>query len=69
LGTNEERDVCVGSSQVNMKLERWKENIISKAGKEIVIKVVVQALPQYAMSIFKISISNSKAIEQKIVTF
>ena len=52
-----------------MKLEGWKENTMSKAEKEILIKAVVQALPQYAMSIFKIPISVCWAIEQKIITF
>ena len=56
-------------ARVNMKLERWKENTISKAGKEILLKTVVQALPQYAMSIFKIPLSVCRAIEQKITAF
>ncbi|XP_030471056.1 uncharacterized mitochondrial protein AtMg00310-like [Syzygium oleosum] len=56
-------------ARVNMKLEGWKEKLISKAGKEILIKAVVQALPQYAMSIFKVPISICRAIEQKIAAF
>lgn len=52
-----------------MKLEGWKERLISKAGKEILIKSVVQALPQYAMSIFKIPISICRAIEKMIASF
>ncbi|XP_039161303.1 uncharacterized mitochondrial protein AtMg00310-like [Eucalyptus grandis] len=56
-------------ARVNMKLEGWKENLLSKAGKEILLKAVVHALPQYAMSIFKIPISICKAIEQKIASF
>ncbi|XP_039173493.1 uncharacterized protein LOC120295938 [Eucalyptus grandis] len=53
-------------ARVNKKLESWKENLLSKAGKEILIKSVVQAIPQYAMSIFKIPVSICKAIEKKI---
>lgn len=56
-------------AKVNMKLESWKEKLLSKAGKEILIKAVVQALPQYAMSIFKLPISVCKAIEQRIAAF
>lgn len=52
-----------------MKLLGWKEKLLSKAGKEILIKAVVQALSQYAMSLFKIPISVCKAIEQRIATF
>ena len=33
----------------------WKEKFISKAGKEILIKTVAQAIPTYTMGIFKIS--------------
>jgi len=46
-------------ARVNIKLEGWKENLISKAGKEILINTMVQALLQYAMSIFKIPFSMS----------
>lgn len=49
--------------RVNMKLEGWKEKLISKAGKEVLIKSAVQALPQYAMSIFKIPLSICRTIE------
>ncbi|XP_048138552.1 uncharacterized mitochondrial protein AtMg00310-like [Rhodamnia argentea] len=52
-----------------MKLEGWKETLISKAGKEILIKSVVQAIPQYAMSIFKIPTSICKSMERKIASF
>lgn len=53
-------------ARVNSKLESWKENLLSRAGKEILLKSVVQAIPQYAMSIFKILVSIIKAIEKKI---
>lgn len=54
---------------VNTKLEGWKENLISKAGKEILIKIVIQPLPQYATSIFKILVSICKSVEQKVANF
>lgn len=56
-------------ARVNSKMESWKENLLSRAGKEILLKSVVQAIPQYAMSIFKIPISIIKAIEKKIANF
>lgn len=55
--------------RVNSKLDGWKENLISKDGKEILIKSVVQAIPQYAMSIFKIPVSLCQSIEKKIARF
>ncbi|XP_071724703.1 uncharacterized mitochondrial protein AtMg00310-like [Rutidosis leptorrhynchoides] len=55
--------------RVNVKLDGWKENLISKGGKEILIKSVVQAIPHYAMSIFKIPVSLCQSIEKKIAPF
>jgi len=57
------------TARVEKKLEGWKEQLVSKAGKEVLIKMVVQALPQYAMNIFKIPISICRAIERKISAF
>lgn len=37
--------------KVNAKLDGWKESIISKGGKEVLIKSVVPAIPQYALEV------------------
>lgn len=56
-------------ARVERKLEGWKERLISTAGKEILIKTVIQAIPQYAMSVFKIPTSICHAIEKRIASF
>ena len=56
--------MVTGKSQVNTfkgvrekiakRVMRWRGKFISKVGQEILIKTVVQAIPTYTMSIFKI---------------
>ena len=40
--------------RVTKRVMGWKEKHISKAGKEVLIKMVAQAIPIYSMSLFKI---------------
>jgi len=40
--------------RVTKRVMRWKEKYISKAGREVLIKMVTQAIPTYSMSMFKI---------------
>ena len=56
--------MAIGNSKVNTfkdiqeKITKcvmgWKEKFISKAGREILIKTVAQAIPTYSMSLFKL---------------
>ena len=40
--------------RLDNKLSKWKEKMLSQAGKEILIKAMAQAIPKYIMSVFKL---------------
>ena len=48
---------------------RVEEKLLSQAGKEIMIKAVVQSVPTYSMSVFRLPISLLKDIEALIQKF
>ena len=54
VGRNKRSTFNAIKDKVAKKLEGWKEKILSKAGKEILIKAVAQSIPTYTMSCFKL---------------
>ena len=48
------------------KLHDWKEKLLSQPNKEVLIKVVVQAIPNYSMSCFRLSVGLCWEIEGMI---
>ena len=40
--------------RLDNKLSRWKEKLMCNVGKEILIKIVAQAMPTFTMSVFKL---------------
>ena len=55
--------------QVWKKIQGWEAKLLSQAGREILIKVVAQALPTYTMACFKLFISLCNEIESLICRF
>ncbi|XP_058774622.1 uncharacterized protein LOC131648906 [Vicia villosa] len=51
------------------KIKGWKEKFLTTAGKEILIKVVAQAIPTYVMSCYKLPILVCNEIEALIANF
>ena len=54
VGKNKKNTFRDIKERLAKKLAGWKEKLLSKAGKEVLIKAVVQAIPTYSMSCFKI---------------
>lgn len=48
------------------RMQGWKEKLLSQAGKEVMIKAVIQSIPTYSMSVFKLPVSLCKEIETMI---
>nr|DAD46191.1 TPA_asm: hypothetical protein HUJ06_004421 [Nelumbo nucifera] len=51
------------------RLQGWKSKLLSRVGKEVLIKYVAQAVPSYCMSTFMIPVSLSKELERMMNSF
>ena len=51
------------------KLQGWEEKLLSQAGREVLIKAVVQAIPTYTMNCFKLPIGLCEELEGLIRIF
>ena len=51
------------------KLQGWEGKLLSQAGREVLIKAVIQAIPTYAMGCFKLPLSLCHEIETMIKKF
>ena len=54
VGRNKKNTFKEVKAKLAKKLAGWKEKLLSKASKEVLIKAVAQAIPMYTMSCFKI---------------
>ncbi|XP_062100181.1 uncharacterized protein LOC133806062 [Humulus lupulus] len=63
LGRN--KSVLLGyiKDKMRKRIEQWEGRLLSKAGKEVLIKTVAQALPSYAMNFFLLPLGLCKEME------
>ncbi|KAL9440242.1 hypothetical protein AB3S75_018992 [Citrus x aurantiifolia] len=55
--------------QIWNKLSSWQNKLFSSGGREVLIKAVAQAVPAYAMSVFKLPASICEDIQKAIARF
>jgi len=56
-------------SRIWNRMNGWKEKFLSHAGKEVLIKAVLQAIPTYTMSVFRLPISLCRDINRLLSKF
>lgn len=69
VGRNKRDSFGKIKQQVWKKLQGWEGKLLPQAGREIMIKVVAQALPTYTMSCFKLLVTLCQEIEALIRKF
>ena len=69
IGQAKKKSYSVIKERIWKKLKGWKEKLLSQAGREILIKAIVQAIPTYTMSCFKLPKGLIKEIEVLIRKF
>ena len=55
--------------RISKKIHGWKGKLLSRPGKEVLIKVVLQSIPTYIMSIFRISDGIINSIHSMLAQF
>ena len=69
VGRNKRASLNYIKDRVWGKLQGWKEKLLSQAGKEVLLKAVVQAIPTFAMSCFRLPVGLCQDIEMLIRKF
>ena len=69
VGRNKKASLNYIKDRVWGKLQGWKEKLLSQVGKEVLLKAVVQAIPTFAMSCFKLLVGLCQDIEMFIHKF
>ena len=69
VGRNKTASLNFIKERVWNKLQGWKEKLLSQAGREVLLKAVVQAIPTFAMGCFKLPSRLLHDIEMMIRKF
>ncbi|XP_004295853.1 PREDICTED: putative ribonuclease H protein At1g65750-like [Fragaria vesca subsp. vesca] len=55
--------------RVKNRVEGWHSNLLSLAGKEVLVKAVLQAVPTYSMSVFKLPLGLCDELNAVVAKF
>uniref|UniRef100_A0A803PI32 Reverse transcriptase domain-containing protein n=1 Tax=Cannabis sativa TaxID=3483 RepID=A0A803PI32_CANSA len=69
MGRNKNAILSFLKEKMKKKIFSWETKFLSKAGKEILIKSVAQALPSYAMSVFVLTHEICSSLEGMMARF
>uniref|UniRef100_A0A803NHM6 Reverse transcriptase zinc-binding domain-containing protein n=1 Tax=Cannabis sativa TaxID=3483 RepID=A0A803NHM6_CANSA len=69
MGRNKSAVLGYLKDRLRKKLQGWDSKVLSRAGKEVLIKVVAQAFPSYAMNVFLLPLEISRDIESSMAGF
>ncbi|XP_074347096.1 putative mitochondrial protein AtMg00310 [Apium graveolens] len=69
IGRNKSAILGYLKDNVNMRIRSWDGIFISRAGKEILVKQVAQALPVYAMNVFLLPQEITTSIEKCLMKY
>uniref|UniRef100_A0A803Q157 Reverse transcriptase domain-containing protein n=1 Tax=Cannabis sativa TaxID=3483 RepID=A0A803Q157_CANSA len=64
-----DRNSCLALQEVASVLKGWSSKCFFRAGKEVLLKAVIQAIPAYAMACFKLPTKICKGIEAAMARF
>ena len=69
VGRNKKESLMYIKERIWGKLQRLKEKLLSQAGREVLLKAIVQAIPAFVVSCFKLPMSPCHDIEVMIKNF
>ncbi|XP_060969607.1 uncharacterized protein LOC133036861 [Cannabis sativa] len=69
VGRNKNAVLGFLKERMRKRINGWEGRFLSRAGKEILIKTVVQSLPSYAMNVFLFPIGTCNELERMMASF
>ena len=69
VGRNKKASLMYIKERIWSKLQGWKEKLLSQANREVLLKAMIQAIPAYTISCFKLPITFCHKIETLIRKF